>query len=47
MFRWSALAREVAVEEEEVLCSEVGGQRRQQKGLADLICRQKVLAEEI
>ena len=35
------------MEEEAVLCSEVGGQRKQQKVLADFISGQKVLAEEI
>lgn len=44
--RRSVAARETAVEEE-VLCSEVAGQRKQQKVLADLISGQKVLAEEI
>ena len=45
--RQSVAARETAVEEEEVLCSEVGGQQKQQKVLADLIYGQKVPAEEI
>ena len=45
--RRSTAAREAAVEEEEVLCSEVGGQRRQQKVLADPNFGQKELAEEI
>ena len=44
--RWTAVAREGAVEGD-MLCSEVEGQRRQQKVLADLISGQKVLAEEI
>lgn len=44
--RRSVAARETAVEEE-VLCSEVADQRKQQKVLADLISGQKVLAEEI
>ena len=42
-----AVAREAAVEVEEVLCNVVGGQGRQLKVLADLISGQKVLAEEI
>ena len=41
--RRSVVARKAALVEEEVLCSEVGSQQRQQKVLADLISRQKVL----
>ena len=39
--RCSVVIREAAVEEEEVLCSEVGGQQRQQKMLAEEIQRQQ------
>lgn len=45
--RRTAVAREAAVEEDDVLCGEVGGQNRQQKVLADLISGQRVMAEEM
>lgn len=45
--RRSAGVRTTEVEEDEVLCSEVAGQKKQQKVLSDLISGQKVLAEEM
>ncbi|XP_078343403.1 uncharacterized protein LOC144629090 [Oculina patagonica] len=42
-----ASTREAIAEEDGVLCSEVTGQGKQQKVLADLISGQKVLAEEL
>ena len=44
--RRSAAARTAKVEEE-TQCTEITGQRKQQRVLADLISRQKVLAEEL
>lgn len=44
--RRSAAARSAEVEEE-VQCTEITGQKKQQKVLADLISGQKVLAEEL
>ena len=45
--RRSAATRAVAVEEDEMLCGEVASQTKNQKVFADLISRQKVLAEEM
>lgn len=44
--RRSAAARSAEVEEE-AQCTEITGQKKQQKALADLISGQKVLAEEL
>ena len=40
-------AREAGVQENDILCSEVGSQNRQQKVVADLIPGQRVMAEEM
>lgn len=45
--RRAAVVREAAVQHDEVLCGEVGGQNRQQKVLTDLIAGQRVMAEEM
>ena len=45
--RWTAMAREATVEDDEVLCGEIGGQNRHHKVLADLILGQRIMAEEM
>ena len=42
-----AVTREVAVQEDEVLCGEVRDQNRQQKVLTDFISGQKVMAGDV
>ena len=41
------VARETSVEDDELLCTEVGGQTRHQNVIADLISGQRIIAEEM
>ena len=45
--RRTVVAREATVEDDEVLCGEVGGQSRHHKVLADLISGQRIMGEEM